>query len=67
MPADEIPETQFATLGDDRIAYQSAPGEVVVSATVPMLVTGAGFEFDDRGERELKGVPGTWHLYAVRT
>jgi len=22
MPADEIPETQFATLGDDRIAYQ---------------------------------------------
>ena len=22
MPADEIPETRFATLGDDRIAYQ---------------------------------------------
>ena len=31
----------------------------------PRLVTGSGIEFDDRGERELKGIPGTWRLYAV--
>jgi hypothetical protein len=38
----------------------------MVSAAVPMLVAGSGFAFDDRGEHELKGVPGTWHLYAVQ-
>ena len=41
------------------------PGEILVSETVPRLVTGSGIEFDDRGERELKGVPGTWRLYRV--
>jgi len=49
-----------------RVLSAAGPGEVLVSATVPMLVAGAGFEFDDRGEHELKGVPGAWHLYAVR-
>jgi hypothetical protein len=29
------------------------------------LVTGSGLEFDDRGARELKGVPGEWHLWAA--
>jgi hypothetical protein len=28
-------------------------------------MVGAGITFDDRGEHELKGVPGTWRLYAV--
>jgi tetratricopeptide (TPR) repeat protein len=28
-------------------------------------VVGSGFQFEDRGERELKGVPGTWRLYAL--
>jgi len=28
-------------------------------------VIGAGIGFEDRGARELKGVPGTWNLYAV--
>ena len=32
---------------------------------VPMLVAGSGIEFEDRGEHELKGVQGTWRLYAV--
>jgi hypothetical protein len=32
-----------------------------------MLVAGAGFEFDDRGQHELKGIDGTWQLLAVRT
>jgi hypothetical protein len=28
-------------------------------------VAGSGFAFVDRGEHELKGVPGVWRLYAV--
>ena len=27
---------------------------------------GSGFTFDDRGEHKLKGVPGSWQLYAVK-
>jgi class 3 adenylate cyclase len=48
-----------------RVAAMAAPGEVLVSGTVKDLVVGSGIEFDDRGERELKGVPGTWKLFAV--
>jgi hypothetical protein len=29
------------------------------------LVAGSGIEFADRGERQLKGVPGTWRLFHV--
>jgi hypothetical protein len=29
------------------------------------LVVGADVEFTERGEHELKGVPGTWRLYAA--
>ena len=49
-----------------RVAAQAAPGEVVVSSTVKDLVAGSGLEFDDRGDRELKGIPGEWRLYSVR-
>jgi hypothetical protein len=31
------------------------------------LVTGSGITFSDRGEHQLKGVPGTWQLFAVET
>ena len=48
-----------------RVAAAAAPGEVLVSSTVKDLVAGSGFSFDDRGEHELKGVPGIWRLYAV--
>ncbi len=48
-----------------RVAAQAGSGEVVVSQTVKDLVAGSGLRFDERGERELKGVPGTWRLYAV--
>ena len=40
----------------------AAPGEVLVSRTVCDLVTGSGLDFDDRGEHELKGVPGALAL-----
>ena len=48
-----------------RIAGAAQPGEVLVSSTVRDLVAGSGIEFEERGERELKGVPGEWRLYAV--
>lgn len=46
-----------------RVASHAAPGEVVVSNTVKDLVAGSGLQFEDRGVRPLKGVPGEWHLY----
>jgi class 3 adenylate cyclase len=48
-----------------RVASAADAGEVLVSQTVRDLVAGAGVAFEERGERELKGVPGTWRLYAV--
>ena len=48
-----------------RVAGEALAGEVLVSSTVKDLVAGSGIEFEERGEHELKGVPGTWRLYAV--
>ena len=48
-----------------RVSALAGAGEVLVSSTVKDLVAGSGIEFEDRGERELKGVPGSWRLYAV--
>jgi class 3 adenylate cyclase len=48
-----------------RGAAIAGPGEVLVSQTVKDLVAGSGLEFEDRGTRELKGLPGEWRLYAV--
>ena len=41
-----------------RVGASAAPGEVLVSGTVKDLVVGSGIEFEDRGEHELRGVPG---------
>jgi class 3 adenylate cyclase len=48
-----------------RVAARAQAGEVLVSSTVKDLVVGSGIGFEDRGEAELKGVPGHWRLYAV--
>jgi class 3 adenylate cyclase len=48
-----------------RVASMAAPGEVLVSSTVRDLVAGSGIEFAERGEHELKGIPGTWRLFAA--
>jgi class 3 adenylate cyclase len=48
-----------------RIADTALPGEVLVSSTVRDLVAGSTFAFDERGEHELKGIPGRWRLYAA--
>jgi class 3 adenylate cyclase len=50
-----------------RVASHAGRGEVLVSQTVKDLVAGSGIEFEDRGERELKGLPSSWRLFAVRT
>jgi class 3 adenylate cyclase/pimeloyl-ACP methyl ester carboxylesterase len=49
-----------------RVAAEAAGGEVLVSGTVKDLVAGSGLAFDDRGARQLKGMPGEWRLYSVR-
>lgn len=48
-----------------RVMDRAAPNEVLVSGTVKDLVVGSGIDFQDRGEHELRGVPGEWRLYAV--
>jgi len=48
-----------------RVGALAGPSEVLVSSTVKDLVAGSGLVFEDRGEHELKGVPGGWRLYAV--
>jgi class 3 adenylate cyclase len=64
----EVHEGKVAGLAvviGSRVAAAAQGGEVLVSQTVKDLVAGAGVDFEDRGERELKGVPGTWRVYAV--
>jgi class 3 adenylate cyclase len=48
-----------------RVGALAGPGEIVVSGTLKDLVVGSGIDFVDRGEHELKGVPGSWKLFAV--
>jgi streptogramin lyase len=40
-------------------------GEVLVTSTTKELTTGSGFGFEDFSAHELKGVPGTWQVFAV--
>jgi len=42
-------------------------GEILVSSTVRDLVAGSDIAFDDRGMHSLKGVPGEWRLFSVRS
>ena len=48
-----------------RVAASAQAREVLVSQTVKDLVAGSGIAFEDRGVRELKGVPEAWRLFAV--
>jgi class 3 adenylate cyclase len=50
-----------------RVCDLAGPGEVLVSETVRGHMVGAAMTFEDRGEHDLKGVPGTWRLFAVKT
>jgi class 3 adenylate cyclase len=48
-----------------RVCDLAGPGQVLVSEMVRGHMVGSGIDFDDQGEHELKGVPGTWRLYSV--
>jgi class 3 adenylate cyclase len=39
-------------------------GQVLVTRTVADHLVGASIQLEDRGEHELKGVPGNWRLFA---
>jgi class 3 adenylate cyclase len=49
-----------------RVCALAVSQEILVSSTVKDLVVGSGIEFIERGEHELKGVPGTWKVFAVK-
>lgn len=49
-----------------RVQAAARPGEILVTRTVVDIVVGSGIEFEARGQRTLKGVPGRWHLFSVR-
>jgi len=49
-----------------RVSALAGPDETLVSRTVVDLVAGSGIGFEPRGESHLKGVPGSWQLFAVR-
>lgn len=48
-----------------RISNNALPNSILVSSTVKDLVAGSGTTFTDGGMHTLKGVPGTWPLFAV--
>ena len=50
-----------------RVSAVAEPGEVLVSSTVRDLIVGSGLALTDRGEHDLKGVPGPWRIFAVET
>ena len=66
---------ELERLGDDiggmavhigaRVGALAGAGEVLVSSTVKDLVIGSELYFEDRGEHDLKGVPGRWRVYAL--
>ena len=48
-----------------RVTSLAGPSEILVSQTVRDLISGSGLYLADRGEHDLKGVPGVWRVYAV--
>src|SRR6266508_3729506 len=48
-----------------RVMSLATAGEILVTSTTKELVTGSGFLFEDLSAHELKGVPGTWQVFAV--
>lgn len=48
-----------------RVAGLAGPSEVLVSSTVREIVTGSRRSFAERGEHQLRGVPGRWRIYGL--
>ncbi len=49
-----------------RVSATAGSSEIFVTKRVTDLVAGANIEFEDVGAHELRGVPGTWQLLAVK-
>jgi class 3 adenylate cyclase len=50
-----------------RISALAEPGEVLASSAVAGAVAGGQFDFEERGAHALKGIPGSWQLFAFRS
>jgi class 3 adenylate cyclase len=50
-----------------RVCDLANAGEVFVSRPATEMAAGSGITFEDRGQHTLKGVPGTWQLFAAHT
>src|SRR3954447_11150351 len=48
-----------------RVASLADAGEILASGTAYGTVVGSGLEFTWKGNHELKGVPGTWPIFAL--
>ena len=48
-----------------RIQALAEPDGIMASSTTRDLAAGSAFVFTDAGVRELRGVPGSWHLYTA--
>ena len=49
-----------------RVMENADSGQIWVSEVVPLLMTGSEVEFQSRGERALKGIPGEWSLFEIK-
>ena len=65
LERDALNVTGLAVHIGARVGAAADPGQVLVSRTVRDLVAGSGLAFASRGEHPLKGVSGTWKLFAV--
>ena len=49
-----------------RIGAAAEPGQTLASRATADMVAGSEWRLESRGQQELKGIPGTWELLAVR-
>lgn len=50
-----------------RLMDLASPGDLIVSSVVHDLSAGSGLTFTEAGTHALKGVPGEWHVYSVKS
>jgi class 3 adenylate cyclase len=50
-----------------RVAARAEAGEVWVSSTIKDATAGSEIRFEHRGAHALKGIPGEWNLFAVKS
>jgi len=55
----------LAVVAAARINRIARPDEILLSSIAVGTTVGAPFQFEPRGQHELKGVPGTWDLFSL--